>query len=154
MIEMSWKYKVMQLPKIPYKLGLGQLLGKRILLLITKGRKSNKLRITPLQYDIHKNCFFIGSMRGVKADWYKNIEKNNSVLIQMGKKTIKGSSYPISSPTKVRDFMKLRLSKHPVMIRLILSLDGVKNVNNEKEIDKYAKKISFIKIKPKTLIVN
>jgi len=44
--------------------------------------------------------------------------------------------------------MKLRLAKHPVMIRLILFLDGVKNVNDMNEMTKYAKKITFIKIKP------
>ncbi|OLS25845.1 MAG: hypothetical protein HeimC3_11190 [Candidatus Heimdallarchaeota archaeon LC_3] len=145
---MNWKYKIIELPKIPYKLGLGRILGKKMLLLITEGRKSKKLRVTLLQYVIHKKCYFIGSMRGVYADWYKNVEKNNRVLIQMGHKIIKGTAYPISSPTKALDFMKLRLSKHPVMIRLILYLDGVKNVNNDKEMYKYAQKISFIKIEP------
>ncbi|MHA1991160.1 MAG: nitroreductase family deazaflavin-dependent oxidoreductase [Candidatus Hodarchaeales archaeon] len=145
---MSWKYKVLKLPKIPYKLGLGHLLGKRILLLVSEGRKSKKLRITPLQYDIHKNCYFIGSMRGTHADWYKNIEKNHNVLIQLGRKTLKGKAIPISSTKKSLEFMKLRLAKHPIMLRLILFLDGVRNVNNQKEMTKYAKNIAFIKIKP------
>ena len=149
---MSWKFRIMQLPKIPYKLGLGRLLGKRILLLNSEGRKTKLRRVTPLQYDLHKNSYFIGSMRGVQADWYRNIRKNNLVYLQIGNKTIKGKAFAYSSSKKTLAFMKLRLSKHPIMIRLILFLDGVKNVNNEKEMTEYAKKIAFIKIKPKQSI--
>lgn len=149
---MYWKFRAMQLPKIPYKLGLGLLLGKRILLLSSVGRKTKILREIPLQYDIHKNFYFIGSMRGVQADWYRNIRKNNLVYLQIGKKTIKGKAFAYSCSKKSLAFLKLRLSKHPTMIRLILFLDGVKNVNNEKEMSEYAKKIAFIKVKPKQIM--
>ena len=138
----------MQIPRIPYKMGLGRIfLGKRILLLGTRGRKTKKLRITPLQYDIYKDRYIVGSMRGIHSDWFKNIQKDNSVLIKIGDKSYKGVATPITDTKKNLAYLKFRLLKHPFMIRTILKLDGIKDITDEHELFSYVRNIAFVKIK-------
>ncbi len=57
-----------------YAMGLGPLVGKFVLLLTTTGRKTGKKRITPLQYEEIEGEYFLGSARGTKADWYRNLQ--------------------------------------------------------------------------------
>lgn len=47
--------------------------GRNIVLLYTKGRKSGKKRITPVEYRIYKGKILLFSSRGKKGDWYQNI---------------------------------------------------------------------------------
>ena len=47
-----WLLRQIRLPpRAAYALDLGPLLGRRVLLLTTSGRKSGETRITPLQYE-------------------------------------------------------------------------------------------------------
>lgn len=47
--------------------------GKIIALVYTKGRKSGKTRITPLEYRKYEGNILLFSARGKFSDWYKNI---------------------------------------------------------------------------------
>ncbi len=53
-------------PRTAYKLGLGPLIGKVILLLTTTGRKTGLARVTPVQYELIDGVFHIGAVFGVK----------------------------------------------------------------------------------------
>jgi deazaflavin-dependent oxidoreductase (nitroreductase family) len=79
----KWLFKT---PVIFYKLGL-PLFGDFILLLTTTGRKSGKLRYTPVEYRCEPGTgdFIIMAGWGGKTDWRKNIEANPHVLVQAGR---------------------------------------------------------------------
>lgn len=53
-------------PQTAYKLGLGRLIGKVVLLLTTTGRKTGLARVTPVQYELIDGVYHIGAVFGVK----------------------------------------------------------------------------------------
>jgi deazaflavin-dependent oxidoreductase (nitroreductase family) len=60
-------------PRIAYALGLGPIIGRLVLLLTTRGRKTGLLRVTPLQYEQIEGKYYVGSAFGTRTDWYRNI---------------------------------------------------------------------------------
>lgn len=61
-----------------YKIGLLPLFGfgKVFLILTTKGRKSGKMRKTPIEYRKKDGVITIVSARGEKSDWLQNLRAN------------------------------------------------------------------------------
>lgn len=68
--------RIYRMPILLYRLGLGFLIGKYILILTTYGRKTGKLRRTPVEYYQHKGRIFVMSGFGTRPDWYKNLQAN------------------------------------------------------------------------------
>nr|WP_307726718.1 nitroreductase/quinone reductase family protein [Candidatus Chloroploca mongolica] len=103
-----------------YRRGIGP--TRVVLLLTTTGRTSGLPRVTPLQYEKVGDVFYIASARGVEADWYKNILANPRVHVQMREEVFDAIAEPVTDPTRIANFIELRLRRHPVMIRLIMHL--------------------------------
>ena len=68
-----------RLPVFLYRLGLGPLIGKYILILTTTGRKTGKMHRTPVEYYQHNGRIFVMSGFGTRPDWYKNLQANPQV---------------------------------------------------------------------------
>ena len=83
----KWLFKT---PVIFYRIGL-PLFGDFVLLLTTTGRKSGKLRYTPVEYRCEPGTgdFIIMAGWGGNTDWRKNIEANPHVLVQAGRRKFK-----------------------------------------------------------------
>jgi len=81
-----------------YKLGLGWLIGKRVLLLHTTGRKTGKHRITPLEYshDPAADTYTVMAGWGGKTDWYRNACANPQVYVQVGRRAFDANARPVS----------------------------------------------------------
>ncbi len=74
-----------RLPILLYRMGLGNLLGSRFILLTHKGRKSGLARKTVLEvvrYDIEKTIFIVAAGFGTESDWYQNIRLTPQVTVQ------------------------------------------------------------------------
>ena len=69
-------------PILLYRLGLGKLIGKYIMVISTYGRKSNKVRRTPIEY--YRNGEDIYAISGFERDpdWYRNLKVNPHVSLQ------------------------------------------------------------------------
>ena len=65
--------RLYRLPIVLYRLGLGPLIGKYILILSHFGRKTGKIRRTPLEYFQHHGRLFVMSGFGSRPDWYQNL---------------------------------------------------------------------------------
>jgi deazaflavin-dependent oxidoreductase (nitroreductase family) len=137
-------------PKFFYRIGLGPLLGGKVLLLTTVGRKSGLLRTTPLQYEKIGNDYLIGSMRGVHADWYQNLLVDPCVVLQVGREHIQGVAEPIDDPERVYEFLRYRLEKNPRMIGTILRLDGLTTNPDDEQLRNYARGLTFVVVRPET----
>ncbi len=103
-----------------YQRGFGP--TKVVLLLTTVGRKSGLPRTTPLQYEEVNGDYYIASARGRDADWYKNILANPNVHFQIRDRKYDWIAEPVTDPKRIADFIELRLSRRPIMIRLIMHL--------------------------------
>jgi deazaflavin-dependent oxidoreductase (nitroreductase family) len=107
-----------------YKRGIG--LTRLVLLLTTTGRKSGLPRVTPLQFEEVDDDYYIASARGRKADWFKNIQAHPNIHVQIREREFDAVAEPVIDPIRIADFIELRLKRHPVMIRLIMTLiDGL-----------------------------
>jgi len=113
-------------PRLAYALGLGSVIGRAILLLTTTGRKTGRLRVTPLQYEEIDGLIHIGSARGTKADWYRNIEANPTVELQVRNKRFKGRGETVTDLQQVADFLEHRLKKRPRFVGALMRTEGLR----------------------------
>lgn len=75
-------------PAVLYRVGLGWMLGKRILALTHRGRKSGKLRETVLEvllFDPDSKESVVVSAYGSGADWYRNLRAQPALRVRTGR---------------------------------------------------------------------
>ena len=80
-----------RLPIWLYRLGLGWLLGDRLLLLTHIGRKSGLPRqavIEVVRHDPATDTYIIASGFGAHVDWFRNIQRNPNVVVQSGRRRL------------------------------------------------------------------
>lgn len=135
-------------PILAYKIGLGPLIGRFILLLTTTGRKTGLPRVTPLQYEVINGVFHIGAVFGMKTDWVRNIQADLLVEVRVKKTTFRGRADIYTSPEEIADFIQYRLSKHPRMLGLIMKLDGFTSRPSREELIEYSKNLALVRITP------
>lgn len=111
---------VQKIHRFLYAIGLGAIIGKLILLLTTTGRKSGQKRVTPLQYEQIEGNYFLGSARGTKADWYRNIAADARVEVRVKNRQFMADAEPVTDPVRIADFLEIRLQRHPSMMGLLM----------------------------------
>ncbi|HEX7541586.1 MAG TPA: nitroreductase/quinone reductase family protein [Anaerolineales bacterium] len=111
---------IQRIHRLLYAVGLGPIVGKIILLLTTTGRKSGQKRITPLQYEEIDGKYFLGSARGTKSDWYRNIEVDGRVEVRVKNRRFRGVAETVTDPVRIADFLGTRLLRHPFMMGLLM----------------------------------
>jgi deazaflavin-dependent oxidoreductase (nitroreductase family) len=125
MIQDEFWTKIKNIQRIHRRLydsGKGWIVGWLILLLRHTGRKSGRQYATPPQYEMIDGAYYIGSARGAKADWFRNIQANPQVEVSVGRTTFKARAEPVNDPGRVADFLAYRLERHPFMIGLMMKL--------------------------------
>jgi len=111
---------IQRIHRLLYALGLGPLIGGLILLLTTTGRKSGLKRVTPLQYELIDGRVYLGSARGTKADWYRNLEADPRAEVRIKNRTLRGRAETVTDPARIADFLEVRLQRHPRMLGLMM----------------------------------
>ena len=119
----GWKASLWRTPIWFYRIGLGDLFGKRFLLLNHIGRVSGQPRqavIEIVKIDYQTNTYYAVSGFGEKANWFQNIMHTPDVDIQVGRKKISAhakwlsleegetilSDYARHHPTALRELSK------------------------------------------------
>lgn len=142
-------WKLLKLPsRILYGLGLGRFQGRFVLLLTTTGRKSGKPRVTPLQYDQLDDDFYVGAARGVNADWFRNIQADPEVQVQVKGRRFRGLAEPITDPLQIADFLELRLARHPRMVGAIMRSAGLPPRPSRAQLESYSAQRAMVIIRP------
>jgi len=110
---------VFRIPVLYYKLGLGWILGKRFLLLMTIGRKTGKLHYTPLEFEFNpqEDWYRVSPGWGGNTDWYKNILHNPHVTVQVGRRKFTALAEPVL-PEEVAESMRTISRRHPDMSKV------------------------------------
>ena len=140
---------IQKIHRVLYAIGLGPLIGRIILLLTTTGRKSGKKRVTPLQYEMIGNDYYIGAARGVKADWVRNIQANPQVEVHVGAKHFQGTAEVVTDPSKFADFLEVRLERHPLMVGLMMEkAHGLPRRPSREQLEEMAKTEAFVIVHP------
>jgi deazaflavin-dependent oxidoreductase (nitroreductase family) len=103
-----------------YASGRGWVVGKFILLITHTGRKSGKRYVTPLQYEKIEGAYYVAAGRGTGADWYRNIQADRRVHVQVDRTAFDCTAEPVTDPERVADFLEYRRRHHPLMIGMIM----------------------------------
>lgn len=91
--------QLFRMPIRLYRLGLGWLFGRRLLLLNHIGRVSGKPRQVVLEVVAHNpadGSYVVASGWGPTAAWYRNILHTPNVTIQVGTRTMPMKAVPLS----------------------------------------------------------
>ena len=140
---------IQKIHRLLYAIGLGRIIGRIILLLTTTGRKSGKKRVTPMQYEAIGCDYYVGSARGLNADWVRNIQANPLVEVRVGAKHFFGTAEVVNDPAKFADFMEVRLERHPRMIGLIMEkAHGLPRHPSREQLEEIAKTEVFVILHP------
>jgi deazaflavin-dependent oxidoreductase (nitroreductase family) len=118
-----------------------------VLLLTTIGRKSGQPRVTPLQYEEDQGVVYVASARGAHADWFRNIQANPRVKVQIASRVFEGLAEPIADPARIADFLLLRLKRHPIMMRAMLAMEGQWRCRRA-ELERFAANKALVAIRP------
>lgn len=131
-----------------YRRFLYRFAGGVVLLLTTTGRRSGRPHTVGLQYELIDGVYWVGAADGERADWYRNVEADPRVVIQVGGKKIGATVELVADPERVVRFLAYRIKKRPLMLRLILRLDGISGRITDQVLRDYARKIRAAVITP------
>ena len=131
-----------------YALGLGPLVGRLILLLTTTGRKTGLRRVTALQYEEVDGTYLLGSSRGLRADWVRNLIANPRVEIHVRSRRFVGLAKVVSDPERIADFLSLRLERHPRIVGRILQMEGLPACPSRQQLVDYAARLALVIVHP------
>lgn len=133
-----------------YSLGLGPIVGRLILLLTTTGRKTGLPRVTALQYEEVDGAYYLGSSRGLQADWVRNLTAHPRVGIQVRSRRFQGRAQVVTDGERVADFIELRLRRHPRLIGRILQMDGLPPRPSRAQLVAYTARLALVIVRPVT----
>jgi len=119
-----------------------------VLLLTTRGRRSGLERVTPLQYEEIDGVFYVGSARGARADWFRNLVADPHVRLQVGQRQVEAEAEPITDPRRIADFFELRLGRHPRMMRLLLRAEGLPAGFDRSDLEAFASGKAVVALRP------
>ncbi len=131
-----------------YRRFLYRFAGGVVLLLTTTGRRSGRPHTVGLQYEFIDGAYWVGAADGPRADWYRNILINPQVEVQAGKTRLRATAAVVDDPQRVAAYLAYRLEKRPLMLRLILRLDGVRGRITPQTISEYAPRVRAVVITP------
>ncbi len=89
-------------PLIWWRMGLGPMLGRSMLVLTTWGRKSRAPRHTMLSYTPLEGRIYIGAGWGEQCDWLKNVLADPHVTVQVQSKEVTGVPSELALPAVAR----------------------------------------------------
>ena len=140
---------IQKLHRVLYAIGLGPVIGKIILLLTTTGRKSGLKRVTPLQYEEIDGKYYLGSARGLKADWVRNIQANSQVEVRVKSLNFHGQAEVVTDPSRFADFVEVRLQRHPLIVGAIMQrAHGLSKHPSREQLEKMAENEALVIITP------
>ena len=135
-------------PRLLYAIGLGSLYGRLVLLLTTRGRRTGKPRITPLQYEQVHGDFVVASARGKAADWYRNVVADPCVEVRVRRIRFTGVAEACTEPGRIADFLELRLERHPRLVGWIFRVRGIPANPTRAQLEAYASGLAMVTITP------
>jgi deazaflavin-dependent oxidoreductase (nitroreductase family) len=121
--RLIWLYRA---PLFLWRLGLGPVVGPGLLLLTTTGRRSGRPRRAVLEYRRLDGRIFLYSGYGPHADWWRNIEADPRVTIQVGRDTLAMTARRVTVPDELATTLRRYLLAYPAVAQLYLDWAGIR----------------------------
>ena len=105
--------------------------------------------ITPLQYEEIDGKYYLGSARGLRADWVRNIQEDPNVEIRVKSLKFQGQAEVVTDPSRFADFAQVRLQRHPLMVGIIMQrAHGLPKQPSREQLENLAKDEAFVIVTP------
>ena len=147
-LDSLWRLMRYINPRLLGRFRAGKPPSQMILLLTTTGRKTDRSRITPLQFEHVNGIYYVASARGVNADWYRNILVNPEVQVEIVGEQFTAKAEAITDPARIADFLEIRLERHPRMIKAMLRLEGMPPNFTRAELEKFSREKALVALHP------
>jgi deazaflavin-dependent oxidoreductase (nitroreductase family) len=134
-----------------YRCNLGWMMGRRFLLLTHTGRKSGLKRQTVIEvvsYDKATGVYYVGAAWRDKSDWYRNIQQNPVVGVQV--RNCQSQARAEEVPTKTGEAHLWEYAqKHPIAFReLVMVMLGEHLPADKETCRKVAESVPVISLTP------
>ena len=117
--------RILHAPVWLFRARLGFLMGKRIVMLEHQGRRSGKLRQTPLEVVQRKDdSYILCSGTGPNADWYRNIRNKPPLALWVGSRRHAVDQRFIEPPEAATVFAHYE-EAHPKAATRLMEMMGV-----------------------------
>jgi len=133
-----------------YRLGLGWLLGRRMLLLTHTGRKSGlprKAVLEVVQYQAETNTYIVTAGFGPKSQWYQNLIASPQAVVQVGLKKWDVFSEQLSPQAGAEAFVDFTRN-NPGEAKMA-GLLGYEVDGTEEDFRKMGEMMIFIRLQPR-----
>ncbi|MCB8967494.1 MAG: nitroreductase family deazaflavin-dependent oxidoreductase [Ardenticatenaceae bacterium] len=138
-----------------FRAGLGGLMGNRFLLLNHIGRKSGQLRQAVLEvvhYERETDTYFVASGYGRSSQWFRNIQANPEVTIQVGSRKLAVTA-TILGPEESGDMMVQYAHRYPNAAKNLSRLIGYQVDGSDASYRQVgADHIPFIAMRPRLVL--
>lgn len=146
----GWRRFVARLPIRLYRVGLGPLLGKRVLLLHHTGRLTGLRRQVVLEVVAHERdgdrlSWTIASGFGPAAAWYQNLRHSPRTTIQCGNRRYAATAHFLP-PEDGGAIMARYAPEHPRLARRLCSFMGFEVDGSEAAYRQAGRRIPFVRL--------
>ncbi len=122
-------------------------LGKSIMLLTTKGRKSGKRRSFPVGYFRIDGGTYVFSAWGEKANWYKNLVQNPEELyVQMGFRRYHAHAQVIRNPAELKSILARFVLESPRDANTMMGWDASRDDPETSDFSMMMEKVLIVRI--------
>lgn len=144
----GWRRRALRLPLLAYRIGLGSIFGKRLLLLHHTGRVSGRDRTTVLEvvsFDAVEASWTVASGFGPKTDWYQNLRAQPQTLIRFGNRP-----HPVTArfltPDDGAGIMSDYARRHPRTARRLCAFMGLPVGGSNESFRAAGRAIPFVRL--------
>ncbi|MFI6925316.1 nitroreductase family deazaflavin-dependent oxidoreductase [Nonomuraea spiralis] len=139
--------RLWRLPILLYRLGLGPLLGSRVMLLTHTGRVSGLPRRAVIEVVRHDGHGYVAASGfGPKADWYRNVMATPRVTVQVGGRRFRATAVPLEA-AEGAEIMARYAPRHPAAARRLCRIMGFAvdgSVADYREVGRHIPFVRFI----------
>ena len=141
-----WHKFMFVAPLYLWRLGLGPILGRVLLILSHTGRTSGRIYHTMIEYHKLNGTIYAPSAFGSQADWYKNTIADPRVTIQTANKSQGMVATRVFDEDEILDVFRLFYRRDPPITTLYLKSLDIRV--DEEDILRNKEKIHWIRFDP------
>jgi deazaflavin-dependent oxidoreductase (nitroreductase family) len=142
--------RLWRLPIQLYRLGLGPLLGQRVMLLTHLGRVSGRPRQAVIEVVEHDERGWVAASGfGPRADWYQNVMKAPDVTIQVGGRTLPVTATPLPAGEGA-ELMARYAPRHPAAARRLSKIMGFEVDGSVRDYREVGRLVPFVRFIPRS----
>ncbi|MEU0298719.1 nitroreductase family deazaflavin-dependent oxidoreductase [Streptomyces sp. NPDC006175] len=144
----GWRRRLARLPLALFKVGLGPVFGRRVLLLHHRGRRTGLDRAVVLEvvaYDRENGSWTLASGFGPAADWYQNLRGEPKTTVQFGNRHYTVTAHFLPAAEGAEAMVRYALAR-PRTARRLCSLMGFEVDGTPDSFRRAGSEIPFVRL--------